>query len=38
VERLALASEAVQRYLQGRPPRRVIQVPDRMVNVVTPGD
>ena len=38
IERLALASEHVQRYLGGRAPRRVIQVPGKMVNVVTPGD
>ena len=38
IERLALASEAVQRYLAGRAPRRVIQVPGKMVNIVTPGD
>ncbi|HET6379724.1 MAG TPA: leucine--tRNA ligase [candidate division Zixibacteria bacterium] len=38
IERLALASEHVQRYLAGRPPRRVVQIPGRLVNVVTPGD
>ncbi len=38
IERLALASEHVQRYLGGRAPRRVIQVPGKLVNVVTPGD
>jgi leucyl-tRNA synthetase len=38
IERLALASEHVQRYLDGRPPRRVIQVPGKLVNVVTPGE
>ena len=38
IERLALASEHVQRYLDGRTPRRVIQVPGKLVNVVTPGD
>jgi leucyl-tRNA synthetase len=31
---LALASAGVQRYLDGRPPRRVIIVPGRLVNVV----
>jgi leucyl-tRNA synthetase len=36
IERLALASEHVQRYLTGRAPRRVIQVPGKMVNIVTP--
>jgi leucyl-tRNA synthetase len=38
IERMALASEAVQRYLAGRAPRRVVQIPGRLVNVVTPGD
>jgi leucyl-tRNA synthetase len=38
IERLALASEHVQRYLAGRPPMRVIQIPGRLVNVVTPRD
>ena len=37
IERLALASERVQAHLAGRPPRRVIQVPGKLVNVVTPG-
>ena len=36
IERMALASEHVQRYLAGRPPIRVIQVPGKLVNVVTP--
>jgi len=38
IERLALASERVQAYLGGRLPRRVIQIPGKLVNVVTPGD
>ena len=38
IERMALESPHVQRYLAGRPPRRVIQIPGRLVNVVTPGD
>jgi leucyl-tRNA synthetase len=38
IERMALASAHVQRYLAGRPPRRVIQIPRKLVNVVTPGD
>jgi leucyl-tRNA synthetase len=38
VERQALASERVQAYLNGRQPRRVIQIPDKLVNIVTPGD
>jgi leucyl-tRNA synthetase len=37
IERLVLASEHVQRYLNGQPPRRVIQVPGKLVNVVTQG-
>ena len=36
IERRALASAHVQRYLAGRAPRRVIQIPGRLVNVVTP--
>jgi len=38
IERLALSSERVQAYLKGRAPRRVIQIPGKLVNVVTPGD
>jgi leucyl-tRNA synthetase len=38
IERQALASERVQAYLRGRPPRRVVQIPGKLVNVVTPGD
>jgi leucyl-tRNA synthetase len=38
IERMALASEAVQRQLAGRAPRRVVQIPGRLVNVVTPGE
>ena len=34
IERLALASEAVARTLDGKPPRKVIVVPGRLVNVV----
>jgi leucyl-tRNA synthetase len=34
VERAALALEPVQRFLEGRPPRKVVVVPDRIVNVV----
>ena len=33
-EALALASEKVQRQLNGQPPRKVIVVPDRLVNIV----
>ncbi len=36
IERMALESEHVQRYLDGRPPARVIQVAGKLVNVVTP--
>jgi len=38
IERLALASERVQAYLKGRPPRKVVQIPGRLVNIVTPGE
>jgi leucyl-tRNA synthetase len=38
IEELALASERVQAYLRGRPPQRVVQVPGRLVNIVTPPD
>ena len=33
-EALALADPAVQRAMEGKPPRRVIVVPDKIVNVV----
>ena len=36
IEAMALASEHVQRYLAGRPPAKVIQIPGRLVNIVTP--
>jgi leucyl-tRNA synthetase len=36
IERMALASEHVQRYLNGRAPAKVIHIPGRLVNVVTP--
>jgi leucyl-tRNA synthetase len=35
IERLALASERVQAYLDGRAPARVVHIPGRLVNVVT---
>ncbi|CAN5224543.1 leucine--tRNA ligase [soil metagenome] len=38
IERMALESVHVQRYLAGREPMRVIQVPGKLVNVVTPRD
>jgi leucyl-tRNA synthetase len=31
---LALASEAVVRHLEGQPPRKVIYVPGKLVNIV----
>jgi leucyl-tRNA synthetase len=34
LERMALASEKVVRLLEGKPPRKVIVVPDRLVNLV----
>ena len=34
MERLALASPRVQEHLDGRPPRKVIAKPPRLVNVV----
>jgi leucyl-tRNA synthetase len=34
LESRALALEPVQRALAGKPPRKVIAVPDRIVNVV----
>jgi len=33
-EELALGSEKVQRLLEGNAPRKVIVVPDRLVNIV----
>jgi leucyl-tRNA synthetase len=38
IERLALGSERVQAYLKGRAPRKVVQIPGRLVNIVTPGE
>jgi leucyl-tRNA synthetase len=38
IERLALASERVQAYLKGRAPRKVLHIPGRLVNIVTPAD
>jgi leucyl-tRNA synthetase len=35
IERLALASERVQAYLDGHDAVRVVQIPGRLVNVVT---
>jgi leucyl-tRNA synthetase len=33
-KKVALASEAVQKFLEGKPPRKVILVPGRLVNIV----
>ena len=38
IERMALDSPHVQRYLAGRAPLRVVQIAGRLVNVVTPRD
>jgi leucyl-tRNA synthetase len=38
IERLALASERVQAHLAGRPPRRVVHISGRLVNIVTSGE
>ena len=38
IERLALASERVQAYLKGQAPAKVIQIPGRLVNIVSPRD
>ncbi len=35
IERLALASERVQAHLDGHAPARVVQIPGRLVNIVT---
>ena len=34
IETLALASEAAQKYLAGKPPKKVVVVPGRLVNIV----
>ncbi|MDQ1315875.1 MAG: leucyl-tRNA synthetase, partial [Pseudomonadota bacterium] len=34
IEAAALASEAVQKYLEGKPPKKVVVVPGRLVNIV----
>ena len=34
IAEVAIASEAVQRHLQGREPKNVIVVPGRLVNIV----
>ncbi|HKQ29945.1 MAG TPA: leucine--tRNA ligase, partial [Burkholderiales bacterium] len=37
IEKTALASDAAQRYLEGKPPKRVIVVPGKLVNIVVAG-
>jgi leucyl-tRNA synthetase len=34
IETAALANEAAQKYLEGRPPKKVVVVPGRLVNIV----
>ncbi len=34
IEAAALASEAAQKYLEGKPPKKVVVVPGRLVNIV----
>ncbi|MDX9707086.1 MAG: leucine--tRNA ligase [Azospira sp.] len=34
IETLALASEAAQKFMEGRPPKKVVVVPGRLVNIV----
>ncbi len=34
IERLALANPAVQKFLEGQPPKKVVVVPGRLVNIV----
>jgi leucyl-tRNA synthetase len=34
LERLALENEAVQKFTNGQPPKKVVVVPGRLVNVV----
>ena len=34
IEALALASEAAQKFMEGKPPRKVVVVPGRLVNIV----
>jgi leucyl-tRNA synthetase len=38
IQRLALASERVQAYLKGQAPGKVVHIPGRLVNIVTPRD
>jgi leucyl-tRNA synthetase len=34
IEAAALASETAQKYLEGKPPKKVVVVPGRLVNIV----
>jgi leucyl-tRNA synthetase len=34
IEAAALANESVQKYLEGQPPKKVVVVPGRLVNIV----
>jgi len=34
IEAAALETEAVQKYLEGKPPKKVVVVPGRLVNIV----
>jgi len=34
LERLALASEKVKSFLDNKPPRRIIAIPGKLVNIV----
>ncbi len=34
IERAALATEAAQKFMEGKPPRKVVVVPGRLVNIV----
>ncbi|WP_407280166.1 leucine--tRNA ligase [Aromatoleum evansii] len=34
IEAIALASEAAQKFMEGKPPRKVVVVPGRLVNIV----
>ena len=34
IEAAALASEPAQKYLEGKPPKKVVVVPGRLVNIV----
>ena len=38
IERMVLSSERVQGYLRGRAPLRVVHIPGKLVNVVSPPE